>query len=52
MIHKQTLVGVDIDIFTNIYVNRVEKMVKDFKSHIFVLDFDRIFLRLIVKENK
>ena len=52
MIHKQTLAGLYIYLFTNIYIDIIEKMVKDFNTHICALDFDCRFLILVVKRNK
>ena len=49
MIHNKNLAGLDIDLLTNIYVERNEKIIKDFNTHIFVLDFDSHFLSFIVK---
>ena len=34
IIHKKTIVGLDIDLFTNISIGRIEKMVKDLNIHI------------------
>ena len=47
MIHKQTIAGLDIDLFTNIYVDIIEKMVKYFKSHICALDFYSLLFLLL-----
>ena len=49
--HKETLPGLDIDLFTNIYVGRIEKMVMDFKMNRCVLGFDIHFLGLLGKKN-
>ena len=40
MIHKQTLAILGIDLFPNIFVRIIEKMVKDFKLLRYALDFD------------
>ena len=50
--HGQTLAVLDIDLFTHIYVKRTYNMVKYFKTHRCALDFNSIFISLIVKENK
>ena len=42
--------GLGIDLFAHIYVERIYNMVKDFKTHRFALDFDSILLGLISKE--
>ena len=47
--YRQNLAGLDIDIFTDIYVERIYNMVKDFKTHMFALEFDILFLGLIEK---
>ena len=52
MSHGQTLSDLDIDFFTHISVEIIYNMVKYSKTHRFALDFDRLFLRLLVKENK
>ena len=52
MRHKQTLADLDIDLLANIYIETIENMFKDFKSHRCALDFDSLLLRIIVKENK
>ena len=52
MIHSTTIAGLDIDLFTHIYVEIIYNMVKYFKKHIYALDFDSLFLRILVKENK
>ena len=52
MIHKQTIAGLGIDLFTNISGERIEKMVKDIKTHRCMLDADSRLLSLLVKENK
>ena len=49
MIHKQTLAVFDIYLFTNISVDRIEKMVIYFKLNRCALDFDVLFLFLIVR---
>ena len=50
MSHKQALAGLNIDLFTNIYVQINENMVNDFKSHRCALEFDSLFLGIIVKD--
>ena len=52
MIQKQNLAGLDIDLFANIFVDRIENVVNYFNIHRCTLDFDSIFLSLLVKENK
>ena len=52
MRNSQTLVGLDIDLFAHIYVEIFYNMVKGFKMHRFALEFGRLLIRLIVKENK
>ena len=48
MTHKKALAGLDIDLFTNISVEIIENMVKDFKTQRCALDFDSLFLSLLV----
>ena len=48
MIHKETLVGLEIDLLMNIYVNRVENILKVFKMHMCELKFDSHFLGLLI----
>ena len=50
MIHKKTLAGLDIDIFANIYVETIYKIVKNLKLHRCAPDFDILFIRPIVKK--
>ena len=52
MSHKKTLAGLDIDPLTNIHVEIIDNMVKDSKSCRCALDFDSLFLDLIVKNIK
>ena len=52
MIHGETLVGLDIDLFTHISVDRIYNMVKYLNTHRCMLEFDTLFLSLVVKENK
>ena len=52
MSHRQTLAGLNIDLFTHIYVERIYNTVKNFKVHGCKLDFDSLFIRIIVKEEK
>ena len=47
--HKKTLAGHDIDLFTHISVNIIYNMVKDLNMHMCILDFDYVFLSLLVK---
>ena len=49
MSHKQILVVLDIYLLTNISVERIDDIVKDFKLHRCALDFDSLFLDIIVK---
>ena len=49
MSHKQTLAGIDTDLFTYISVEGFYNMFKYLKIHRCVLNFDRLFLRLLVK---
>ena len=49
MIHRKTLSGLDIDLFTNISIKTIYNMVTDFKTHRCALDFDSIFLVLFGK---
>ena len=49
LIHKETLVGLDIDLFANIPVEILDNMVKYFKTNKSALDFDRCFLNILVK---
>ena len=51
MSHKQTIVGLEIDLLTIISVEIIGAMVKDFNSHRCAIGFDSLFLGLIVKEN-
>ena len=50
MSKRQNIVGLDIDLFTHIYVERIYNIVKDFKTHMCVLDFDILFLKLLANE--
>ena len=52
IIHRKPIAGLDIDHFTKISVEIFYNMVKDLKMQRCDLDFDRILLRIIVKENK
>ena len=52
MSHKQTIEGIGIDLFTNIYVGIMENMVNNFNMYRFALDFDSLLLILLVKRNK
>ena len=48
LINKQTLVGLGIDLLTDNSVEIIEKIVKDFKVHRCLLDYDSLFVRLLV----
>ena len=48
MSHRKTFIGLDIDLITHISVDVIYNMVKDFKTHKCALDFDSLFLNLIV----
>ena len=50
MSHKKNIAGIEIDLFANIYVNRIDKTVNYLKTQRYSLDFDSIFLVLLVKE--
>ena len=52
MINKKNLAGIDIDLFTHISVEIIYNIVKYFNTHMCVLDFDTLFLSLIVKLKK
>ena len=47
MSHRHTLAGLDIYLFTRISVERINNMVKYFKTHRCALDFDSLFLGLL-----
>ena len=49
MIRKQTLVGLNIGLFSNIPVDRIEKTIKNFRAHSCAFEFDIFFIDLIVK---
>ena len=49
MSYRKTLVGLYIDIFTYISVDRIYDIVKDFNMHRHALDFDSFLLSLLVK---
>ena len=49
MSYRKTLVGLDIDIFTYIYVDIIYDIVKYFNMHRHALDFDSFLLSLLVK---
>ena len=49
MSYRETLVGLDIDIFTHIFVGIIYNIVKDFNMHRCVLEFDSFLLSLLVK---
>ena len=50
MSHRQTLAGLDIELFDHIYVDIIDNMVRSFKSHRCALGFDSLFLGHIAKE--
>ena len=52
LIHKKTLVGLEIDLFPNIYFDIINNMVNYFKTYRCVLDFGGLRIGLILKENK
>ena len=52
MSHRKTLAGLDIDLFTHIYVERIYNMVRYFDTHRCALDFDSLFLGFIAKEKE
>ena len=49
MIHKKTLVGLEIDLFTHISVEIIHNIVKDFNTHRCALDFDSLFIVILAK---
>ena len=49
MIHRQDVAGLETDLFTYIYFERIYDMVKDFNIHRCALDFDILFLGLLSK---
>ena len=49
MNYKQPIVGHEIELFTNIYVEIVKKMVRDFNTRICTLDFGSLFVIVLVK---
>ena len=46
----KTLAGLDIDLFSHIYVEIIEKMVKDFNTHRCALEFGSLLLSILVKK--
>ena len=46
--HEQNAAGVNMDLQTNITVNKIDHMVKYYKMHRCALDFDLGFLNLVV----
>ena len=52
MRQKKTLEGPYIDLFIRTSVDNIYNIVKDFNTHRFSLDFDRLFLFIIVHENR
>ena len=52
MIQKKNIAGLDIGLLTNISVERIEKTVKDFKTHRSALYLDSLLLRIIVWRRK
>ena len=49
IIHNKTIVGLEISLFNNIYVEIIKNTVKGFKTHRCALNLDSLFLRLLVK---
>ena len=52
MIHNQDISDLDIDVYTNIHVNKNDKMVNYFNAHSYEINFDSLYSRHLVKENK
>ena len=52
MTHKQTIMVLYIELFIDISVEIIYKMVKYLRMHMCALDFGSILLSLLVKENK
>ena len=48
--YRQTLVSLDINLFTHIYVERIYNTIKDFKTHRCALDFRGLFFGILAKE--
>ena len=46
--HKENLTGLDIDIFTILYVGVIDKMVKNLRTHTCALEFDSHFISTIL----
>ena len=51
VVHEYILSSIDIALFTNIYVEIIKKMVRYFKSHRRVLEFDNHFIDVSITEN-
>ena len=49
MIQNQILSGLDIDLFTHMSVAIIDNIVKEFRMHRCALDFDGLFLSILVK---
>ena len=49
MSHNQNFEALDIDLYTNIYVDRNDRIVEDFKIHRYLIYFGRIFFELLLK---
>ena len=43
------MVGLEIDLFTHIYVEIIYNIVKDFNTHMCLIDFDSLFIAIIEK---
>ena len=43
------MVGLEIDLFTHIYVEIIYNIVKDFKTHRYFIDFDSLFIVILEK---
>ena len=51
MIHKQTTVGLEVDLFTHISVEIIYNIVNDFNTHRCMLDFDTLLISLLLLKN-
>ena len=49
MINRKTYAGLEIYLFTHIFVDRIYNMIKDFNTHKCVLDFDICLLGILAK---
>ena len=52
MSQNQILSGLEIDLFTHISVAKIDNIVKEFRMHRCALDFDGLFLSILVKIEK